>query len=137
MEHRRRKRCIQRKASVLLAMIFLVPLSMLRARQTKREHFVVSGSLDFLVTGSPIESAVHDCRPIEYCASTLEAPEDVSGARLQRVHLSCIRARIHDPVCNTYGASVDRACSGICCLPKDLSSGDIKCAPGSPRNLLS
>ena len=60
MEHRRRKRCIQRKASVLLAMMFLVPLSMLRARQTKREHFVVSGSLDFPVTGSPIESAVHD-----------------------------------------------------------------------------
>jgi hypothetical protein len=60
MDHRRRKRCIQGKASVLLAMIFRVSLSMLRARQTKREHFVVSGSLDFPVTGSPIDGAIHD-----------------------------------------------------------------------------
>src|SRR6266545_2991256 len=58
MDHRRLKRYIQRKASVQLAMIFRVPLSMLRAGQTKREHFVVCGSLDFPVTGSPIESAI-------------------------------------------------------------------------------
>jgi hypothetical protein len=50
----------QRKPSLLFAVIVRVPLSMLRAGQTKREHFVVSGSLDFPVTGSPIESAVHD-----------------------------------------------------------------------------
>jgi len=60
MEHRRRKRRIQRKASVLLAITPLVSVSMLRARQTEREHFVVSGSLDFPVTGSPKEGAVHD-----------------------------------------------------------------------------
>src|SRR5882724_12105299 len=60
MDHPRRERCIQRKASLLLALIVRVLPSMLRAGQRKRVDFVVSGSLDLPVTGSPIESAVHD-----------------------------------------------------------------------------
>src|SRR4030095_7070115 len=60
MDHRRRKRCFQRKPSLVLDLMVRVPPSMPRAGQSKRVHFVVSGSLDFPVTGSPKESAVHD-----------------------------------------------------------------------------
>src|SRR5437899_12491091 len=58
------------------------------AGQTKGEHFVVSGSLDISVAGSPIEGAVRDRWPIEYRAAAREVPEDRSGSRVQRVHLS-------------------------------------------------
>src|SRR5205814_3043563 len=49
------------------------------AGQTKGIHFVISGSLDIPVTRSPIESAVHNRRPIDYRASAGEVPEDISG----------------------------------------------------------
>jgi len=48
------------RQSLLFALIVRVLPSMLRAGQRKRVDFVVSGSLDLPVTGSPIESAVHD-----------------------------------------------------------------------------
>jgi hypothetical protein len=62
MEHGRRKRCIQRKPSVLPA--FGVFASVLRAGQSKGVHFVVPGS--DLVTGAPIDGTVHDGWPIDH-----------------------------------------------------------------------
>ncbi len=56
--------------------------------ETKGEHFVISGSLDISVARSPIEGAVHDRWPIEYRAAARKIPEDRSGSRVQRVHLS-------------------------------------------------
>ena len=40
--------------------------AILRAGQTERVDFVISGSSDLPVTGSPIEGAVHDRWPIDY-----------------------------------------------------------------------
>src|SRR6266550_7889485 len=109
----------------------------LLAGQAKGEHFVISGSLDISVTGSPIEGAVHNRRAIDYRASAREVPEDISVCRVQRVHLPRIRAGIHNAVCNTYRTSVNGVRSGICGLPKDLPSGDIQSAPCTPGYLLS
>src|SRR6266481_1381328 len=105
--------------------------------QTEREHFVISGSSDLPITGSPVEGAVHDRWPVYYGAPAREVPEDISVCRVQRVHLSRIRAGIHDAVCNTYRTSVNGVGSGVCSLPKDLPSGDIQSAPCTPGYLLS
>jgi hypothetical protein len=45
---------------LLLALIVGVPTPMVRANQGKCVHFVVSGSLDISITGTPIEDAVYD-----------------------------------------------------------------------------
>ena len=42
------------------AAVMILPASVFRAGQTKGKDFVVSGSLDFLVTRAPIEDAVYD-----------------------------------------------------------------------------
>src|SRR6266404_1467585 len=55
--------------------------------QSEREDFVISGSSDLPVTGSPVESAVHDRWPIDYRASARKVPQDLSGRRIQRIHL--------------------------------------------------
>src|SRR5712671_5133417 len=107
------------------------------AGQTKGEHFVVSGSLEISVAGSPVESAVHDRWPVEHRAAARKIPEDRSGSRVQRVHLSGIRAGIHDAVCNTDRTPVNGVDRGVCRLPKDLPSGDIESAPCAPGYLLS
>jgi len=107
------------------------------AGQSKGEHFVVSGSIDFRVTGSPIERAVHDRWAIQDCAPTREIPENVSGGRIESVHLPRIGARIHDPVCDTDRAPVNGAWGRVCSLPKDLSRSNVESTPGFPRNLLS
>jgi hypothetical protein len=60
MEHGRRKRCLQRKSSMLPA--FGVFAWVLRAGQSKGVHFVIPGS--DLVTGAPIDDPVHDGWPI-------------------------------------------------------------------------
>src|SRR6266853_5711000 len=60
----------------------------LLAGQTKGEHFVISGSPDISVARSPVEGAVHDRWPVEYRAAARKIPEDRSGSRVQRVHLS-------------------------------------------------
>src|ERR1700747_946215 len=44
---------------------------------------------------------------------------------------------IHDAVRNASRASVNGVGSGICCLPKDLASGDIQSAPCTPGYVLS
>src|SRR4029077_10845637 len=45
---------------LLLIVIVGVPAAMVRAGQGKCVHFVVSGSLDISITGTPIEDAVYD-----------------------------------------------------------------------------
>src|SRR6266700_5281224 len=73
----------------------------LLAGQAKGVHFVISDSRwDISVTGSPIEGAVHDRWPIDYRAPAREVPEDLSGSCVKRVHLSGIRACVHDAICN-------------------------------------
>src|SRR6266850_6336132 len=121
-----------------LVLMVGVPTSMSRAGHSKRVHFVVSDSgWDIPVTGSPIQGAVYDGWAIDDCASARKVPENVSGSRVQRVHLPGVRAGIHDAISNSRRAGVNGAWSGVCNLPKNLPSGDIKSAPRSPRNLLS
>ena len=48
------------RSPLLLSLIVGVPTSIVRTAQSKRVYFVVSGSTDFPVTGSPIEGAVYD-----------------------------------------------------------------------------
>src|SRR5882757_1171688 len=125
------------RTPLLLALIVRVPASMPRAAQSERVHFVVSGSADIPVTRSPIDHSVYDCWPIEHCASARKIPENVSSFRVDGVHLSGIRTRVHDAICDTHRAPVNGAWSWIRGLPKNLPCGDIKCAPRSPSNLLS
>src|SRR6266568_5228514 len=80
---------------LLLALIVGVPTSMVRAGQGKCVHFVVSGSNDISVTGSPVERAVHDRWAVNDCAAAGEVPEDGSSACVSSVHLSRIRPHIH------------------------------------------
>src|SRR6266403_5762991 len=77
------------------------------AGQTKGVHFVISDSLDTPVTRSPIEGAVHNRWPIDYRAPAREVPEDISGSSVKRVHLSGIRACVHDAICNGDRARID------------------------------
>src|SRR6266404_4008955 len=123
--------------TVIVVAIAGVLTVILLAGQTKGEHFVISGSLDISVAGSPIESAVHDRWPVEYRAAARKIPEDRSGSRVQRVHLSGIGTGIHDAVCNTDRTSVNGVDRGVCSLPKDLPGGDIESAPCTPGYLLS
>src|SRR5712671_3141737 len=123
--------------TVIVVAIAGVLTVILLAGQTKGEHFVISGSLDISVARSPIEGAVHDRWSIEYRAAAGEVPKDISVCRVQRVHLSGIRAGIHDAVCNTDRTSVNGVDRGVCGLPKDLPSGDIESAPCTPGYLLS
>jgi len=74
--------------TVIVVAIAGVLTVILLAGQTKGEHFVISGSLDISVARSPIEGAVHDRWPIEYRSAARKIPEDRSGSRVQRVHLS-------------------------------------------------
>src|SRR5579864_6827865 len=53
-------RWIRLRRPLPLSFIVRVPASIARTGQGKRENFVVPGSTDFLVTGSPIEGAVYD-----------------------------------------------------------------------------
>src|SRR5712664_2001615 len=82
-------RCLD--ASVLL-LVMRVAVRVLGAillvGQSEREDFVISGSSDLPITGSPVEGAVHDRWPVEYGAPAREVPEDISGGRIQRIHLS-------------------------------------------------
>src|SRR5258708_23692405 len=98
-------------ASVLLLVPRVVVVvgvvgAILLVGQSEREDFVISGSSDLPVTGSPVESAVHDRWPVDYRASAREVPEDIPGGRVQRIHLSCIRACIGDPVRNAHRTPV-------------------------------
>jgi len=51
---------------VRLLVVVIVPVPMLRAGQSERVDFVISGSDDFPVTRSPKEHAVYDRWPINY-----------------------------------------------------------------------
>src|SRR5229473_2843352 len=78
-------------ASVLLlvmGVIVGVLAAILLVGQSEREDFVISGSSDLPVTGSPVEGAVHDRWSVDYGAPAREVPEDIAGGRVQRVHLS-------------------------------------------------
>ena len=61
---------------------------MVRTGQSKRVDFVISGSFDFLVTGTPVEGAVHNRWAIDDGASAREIPENVSSSSVEGVHLS-------------------------------------------------
>src|SRR5438034_336759 len=93
--------------SLSLALLVGVLASMIRAGQSKRVDFVISGSHDFAVTRSPKEHAVYDGWPVDYRASAREIPENVSSFRVEGVHLSGIRARVHDSIRNTHRAPVN------------------------------
>src|SRR6267378_6519986 len=43
-----------------------------------------------------------------------EIPEDVSGSRVRRIHLSSLRVGIHDLICNTHRARGDTARGWVC-----------------------
>src|SRR5882672_5861294 len=104
-----------------IATIVGVLASIVRTAQCEREHFVVSDSWrDPAITRTPVEGALHDGWPIDYGAATRKAPQDFSGARVQRVHLPGIRAGIHDAVGNADRPQVNGAGGGVCGLPKDL-----------------
>src|ERR1700739_1000812 len=80
-------------APVLLLVLRVVGVAgvlgaILLVRQSEREDFVISGSSDLPITGSPIEGAVHARCAVDYGAPAREVPEDISGGRLQRIHLS-------------------------------------------------
>src|SRR6266478_9707998 len=79
---------IPRMIPAMVAVGLLAAILLAGHRQSKRIHFVVSGSLDISVTRSPIEGAVHNRRPIDHRAPAGEVPEDISGCCVQRVHLS-------------------------------------------------
>src|SRR5258708_20144864 len=70
--------------------------------QTEREHFVISGSSDLPITGSPVEGAVHDRWPVDYWAPPREVPEDISVCPVQRAHLFLLSARTHYTPRNTH-----------------------------------
>ena len=75
---------------VIVAVVVIVGVlaAILLAGQTKGVNFVVPCSLDISVTRSLIEGAVHDRWPIDYRAAARKVPEDLSGCRIQCVHLS-------------------------------------------------
>src|SRR6266436_4645613 len=123
--------------SVLPTVIARVLAAILLVGQTEREHFVISGSSDLPITGSPVKGAVHDRWPVDYGAPAREVPEDISVCRVQRAHLSRIRASIHDAVCNTHRTPIYRASNWVCRLPKDFPRRNIKSAPCTPSDLLS
>src|SRR5258705_9959555 len=119
----------------MVMVITRLPAMLLRAGQTEREDFVISGSSDLPVTGSPVERAVHDRWPIDYRASARKVPQDLSGRRIQRVHLSWIRAGMHDPVRNAHPTPVTAVSVGVCCLAEDLTRDNIQRAPRTPAAL--
>jgi hypothetical protein len=51
---------------VTLGVIIGIPVLAFLAGETEGIHFVISGSLDFSVTRSPVEDAVDDGWPIDY-----------------------------------------------------------------------
>ena len=61
---------------------------LLRTSKAEREDFIIPGSSDLPITGSPIESAVHDRWPVDYAAPARKVPQDFPAGRIQRVHLS-------------------------------------------------
>src|SRR5258708_19805672 len=85
-------RCLT--ASVLLlvprvVVIVGVLAAILLVGQSEREDFVISGSSDLPVTGSPVEGAVHDRWPVDYGAPAREVPEDIPARPIHPIPLSC------------------------------------------------
>src|ERR1700737_2555921 len=122
----------------MLALIVRLLLMIVRTRNTERVDLVVSRSGgDVSITRSPIDGAVHDGWPVQYRAPARKAPEDVSGDRVQRVHLPRVGARVQDAICNAHRGQVHGAWSGVRGLPEDRPSVDIESAPRTPGNLPS